>query len=304
MRRAGLLALVFGSALAFAGSYAVVSPSPNPYGWHNTVPVTVEIYTTDLSCLPIYVNGVPQSGHPAVVVLSSEGVHTLRYRDNCETAEKTVVVRIDLTPPTVVIRVPEPGGRYLLNQPVNVDWVAYDNLSGIAEVESTATPGSALDTRSPGQNKFRIWVRDRAGNEREAWAWYYVHFVLEAVHPNGFYLDQLLPPEERKPLGRGTLFARYPLHAPIIIAFMVKDYFGHPYTRAYPELTVLWVDLSGEEERLPLRGWARIPYDETKGYYFLAYSTKDHSSGFYELQIYFGDGRLERIRVELTPPKE
>ncbi len=304
MRIVGLGILVFWSACTLAGSYAVVSPSPNAYGWHNTVPVTVEIYTTDPTCLPIYVNGVPQSGHPVVITLTAEGLHILRYRDNCEIVEKTVVVRIDLTPPSVIIRSPEPGGRYILNQPVTVEWTAYDNLSGIAEVESSASPGSLLDTRSPGQNKFRVWVQDRAGNEKEVWAWYYVHFVLEAVHPTGFYLDRLLSLEERKTVGRGTLFARYPLGAEILVAFVVKDYFGRSYPRAYPELTVLRVDLSEEEEKLPLRTWARIPYDEAKGYYFLAYSTKEHSPGYYEFQIYFGDGRLERIRIELVLPEE
>jgi len=288
---------------AWAVSSITVTPAPNAYGWNNT-PVTVEITATNP---PIYyrVNGGPiQIGpSPVLLPLSSEGVHLVEYRDGDELTFRQATVRIDLTPPTVVIRVPGPNERYLLHQPVRVDWWAFDNLSGIARVEAPAMPGEPLDTRSPGQNRFVVVAQDRAGNEARAAAGYYVLFILETVQPSGFYLDRVLPPEEQVKVGRGVLRARYPLGSDILIAFALKDFYGRPYARAFPELTVLRVEITEEDERLPLRAWMRIPFDEEKGFYFLPYSTKDHQLGFYELQIYFGDGQLERIRVELVPPE-
>jgi len=304
MRRWLLVLGVFLWWLAgFASSSLTLNPPPNPYGWNNT-PVTVEITATNP---PIHyrVNRGPEEIIPSSLVvfsLASEGIHVVEYRDQDESTFKRATIRIDLTPPTVVIRVPEPGGRYLLRQPVRVDWQVFDNLSGIAKLEAPAAPGEPLDTRSLGQNRFVVIARDRAGNEAKAAAGYYVLFIIEAVQPSGFYLDRILPEKEQVKVGKGTLRARYPLGSEILIAFALKDFYGRPYIRAFPDLTVLCVEL-GEEERLPLRAWMRIPFDEQKGFYFLAYSTKDHQLGFYELQIYFGDGQLERIRVELIPPE-
>jgi len=303
--RASLLAFgVFACGfLGLAVSSITLDPSPNAYGWNNT-PVTVEITATSTPPTIYYrVNGGPVmiGSSPVSFTLSSEGVHTVEYRDEDEATFKRALVRIDLTPPTVVIRVPEPGGRYLLHQPVAVDWHVFDNLSGVARVEAPAAPGEALDTRSPGQNRFVVVAQDRAGNETKAGAGYYVHFIIEAVWSTGFYLDRVLPKEEQVKVGKGILRARYPLGSEISIAFVLKDFFGRPYVRAFPELTVLRVEITPEEERLPLRAWMRIPFDGDKGFYFLAYSTRDHQLGFYELQIYFGDGQLERIRIELVP---
>ena len=301
-----------GSLLAFGvlafwflglASSITLDPPPNAYGWNNT-PVTVEITAPGKTIFYRVNRGPIQTGSSSVTfVLSSEGVHVVEYRDEGEEEFKRATVRIDLTPPTVVLRVPEPGGRYFLHQPVSVDWQVFDNLSGIARVEAPAMPGEPLDTRSPGQNRFVVVAQDRAGNEARAAAGYYVLFILETVQPSGFYLDRVLPPEEQVKVGRGVLRARYPLGSDILIAFALKDFYGRPYARAFPELTVLRVEITEEDERLPLRAWMRIPFDEEKGFYFLPYSTKDHQLGFYELQIYFGDGQLERIRVELVPPE-
>lgn len=286
--------------VGYAASFLSVSPPPNAYGWNNT-PVTVTI--TGESPIHWRVNGGPlQTGSsPVEFSLSSEGVFVVEYRDSTEVGFKTALIRLDFTPPRVRLRVPEPGGTYLLAQPVAADWDAWDALSGLAEVRAPAYPGQAVDTRSPGQQWFTIRAKDRAGNEAEESAVYFVRGILQAVLPSGFYLDRLLLPEERVKVGRYPLVARYTAGETITFAFLMKDYYGRPYGRAWPEITVVGVRFAGEEEEYPLRAWFRVPFDEEKGYYVLPIPTKDYAPGYYDLWVLFGDGQFARLRLEVLP---
>lgn len=286
--------------LGQAASSLSVAPPPNAYGWNNT-PVTVTL--TGQQRIYWQVNGGPinSDAPPVVLPFTDEGVYAVRYRDETETNFKTAAIRLDFTPPRIAIRIPESGGTYILNQPVSVDWSAWDALSGLAEVQATAMPGGALDTRSPGQQKFRVWAKDRAGNEAEEIAVYFVRGVLQAVLPSGFYLDRLLPPEQRAKVGRYTLMARYTAGEEVTFAFLMKDYFGRPYARAWPEITVVGVRFVEEKEEYPLRAWFRVPFDQEKGFYVLVIPTKDYAPGYYDLWVLFGDGQFERIRFEVLP---
>ncbi len=130
MRKFLPLAILVLGFLGFSSpSSHTLSPEPNAYGWNNTS-VSVTLSGTP----PIYyrVNGGPWTPGDTVV-LSQEGIHTVEYYDATESpsSPNRVVVRIDFTPPTIVVRVPEEGKKYFLNEGVVVNWFAYDRLSGV-----------------------------------------------------------------------------------------------------------------------------------------------------------------------------
>lgn len=295
--RSAVLGMVLVVGLGgLAASSLSVSPLPNAYGWNNT-PVTV--FITGTSTIYWQVNGGPiQSGSPPVSFgVSDEGVHVVKYRDDTEANFKQAVIRLDFTPPEIWIRVPQGGAEYILNQPVLADWSAWDRLSGVAEVEASAASGAFIDTRSPGQTKFTVWAKDRAGNEAQATVIYFVRGIIQAVLPSGFYLDRLLPPEETVKVGKYLLRARYAQGEEVIFAFVMKDYFGQVFTRAGSEISVVRVRLMDDTEEYPLAKWLRVPFDAEKGYYFASISTKEFEPGFYDLWVLFGDGRFERVRI-------
>lgn len=301
MRKVLFIGLVgiFGAAV-HAASTLSISPAPNAYGWNNT-PVTVTI-TGDPPITWRVSGGPSQSGpSPISFALASEGVHVVEYRDATEPGFKSAVIRLDFTPPRIQVRVPEPGSSYILNQPILADWSAWDELSGLAEAHAPASPGQPVDTRSPGQQRFRVWAKDRAGNEAELNVVYYVRGILQAVLPSGFYLDRVLPKEEMVLVGRFVLRARYTVGEPVVFAFAMKDYFGQIYARAWPEISVVGVRFVDDGEEYPLRAWFRVPFDAEKGGYYLVIPTKEYAPGYYDLWVLFGDGQFERIRIELAP---
>ncbi|MGB9758142.1 MAG: hypothetical protein ACPLRP_00950 [Candidatus Bipolaricaulaceae bacterium] len=288
-------------ALGFLGLSApsshTQSPEPNAYGWNNT-PVTVTISGTP----PIHyrVNGGPWiSGD--TVVLSSEGIHTVEYYDATESPDtpNRAVIRIDLTPPTILVRVPEEDKKYILHEKVFVDWFAYDRISGLELTEASARPGEPLDTGSPGYQTFWVFARDRAGNSARLEVDYQVIFKLSTVFPSGFWLDRLLPPEEQVKVGLFPVLARYKVGEPILFGFLLRDANDVVFAQARPNVLVTEVRFTEEGERHTIWDWVPIPFDQEKGFYFLAYPTEKRKPGIYDLWLGFGDGQSLRIRVEI-----
>lgn len=78
-------------------------------------------------------------------------------------APSTHVVRIDLTPPAVVIAQPVDGAVFLPHQPVAVDYACSDALSGVASCTGPLPVGAALDTSAVGPHAFTVTAMDLAG---------------------------------------------------------------------------------------------------------------------------------------------
>ncbi len=109
----------------------------------------------------------------------SEGPHTITVeafdRAN-NSARATATVTVDVTPPTVSVRSPEPGATVYGTATVN--WTASDSGSGIGQVflivDGTATPidsaslGQSVAPLSVGIHTVSVRVYDRAGNLAEA----------------------------------------------------------------------------------------------------------------------------------------
>ncbi len=293
-----VVAVVGGGGLA--ASDLAATPPPNAYGWNNTS-VTVTIS----GVAPVFwrVNGGPEHSapSPATFSLATEGVYLIEYRDSTEPDFRRATVRIDLTPPGGAVRVPESGGSYVLNQPLSADWSVWDTLSGIAGVRATADRGGPVDTRSPGQQAFTLRVQDRAGNEAEITSVYFVRGIIAPAFPSGFHLDRVLPPEEVANVGRYPLRARYTVGEEPQFGFLLLDYFGRVFSRAWPEISVVRVQFENGDEKYPLAGWYRVSFDPDRGYYFLVVPSEKLDVGIYDLWVLFGDGQFERIRIEFLP---
>lgn len=199
-----MLSVVLGVwALATPTAWHTLDPELNFYGWHNTA-VTVILEAACGAGLQVCYRlnaAAPLCQLPPVTLnLSAEGVHTLEYwavDGTGESPRTRLTVRIDRTPPTVRILSPARDARYLLHQPLRAEWWAYNPLSGLELAEGTVPNGAPVGTGSPGRQTFWVFARDRAGNSARVELECQVVCVIEPVLPTGFFLDRLLPPEER-----------------------------------------------------------------------------------------------------------
>ena len=291
--------------LAGPTAWHTVEPEPTPYGWHNTS-VTVTLYASGGAGLVVKYRidgaGPFTQTPPATISLSAEGIYTIEYwaEDySGESPHRFVTVKIDLTPPRIIVRVPEERKKYLLHEKIVADWFAYDRPSGLDLVEASARPGEPLDTTSLGYQTFFVFARDRAGNTARVEVDYQVICKLFPIFPTGFWLDRFLPPEEQVKVGILPVLARYKVGEPILFGFLLKDAHDQPVAHARPNVLVTEVRFTEEGERYTIWDWVLVPFDSEKGFYFLAYSTEKRRPGVYDLWLGFGDGQSTRIRVEI-----
>lgn len=303
----GILVMTLG-AWALPTSWHSVDPEPNTFGWNNT-PVSVTIEASGGSGLQVCyrLNGAGPICQipPITFTISTEGIHTVEYWALDYTGEEphhTFTVRIDLTPPTIRIRVPASGGKYLLHGKIVTDWFDYDRLSGIAFLDASQESSVPLDTNFPGFHTFYVVARDRAGNTAREEVDYQVICQIETVLPTGFFLDRLLPPEEQVLAWKFPVKARYVQGEPVVIAFRLLDAAGQPGPWARPNVLLTQVRPDPEfEEKHTIWAWLMIPYDQEAGFYKLVYDTSEREPGIYDLWLGFGDGQSQRIRIEILP---
>jgi hypothetical protein len=141
---------------------ATPSPTPNANGWNNT-DVTVALNATDnpggsgVEQIQFALSGAQNTGLQTVagsaasVVISAQGITTLTYfaTDNAGNQEiaKTLIVRIDMTPPVIVPQITGTlgnNGWYTSN--VAVSWSATDPESSIASSTGCTTTNLTVIT--------------------------------------------------------------------------------------------------------------------------------------------------------------
>jgi hypothetical protein len=76
----------------------------------------------------------------------------------------TPTVRIDKTPPTVIIQSPVNGSTFVYGASATMQFTCADALSGIASCAGSPANGAALNTTSPGPQTVTATGVDRAGN--------------------------------------------------------------------------------------------------------------------------------------------
>lgn len=157
---------------------ATASPGPNAAGWNNT-DVTVTLTATDnpdgsgVQTITYTLAGAQTgsglaAGSSTSFTISAEGATTVTYHatDNAGNveADKTLVIKIDKTPPTLVFgaTTPAPNAAGWNNtMPVTIAYAAADNLSGVAATSSVSPLRFTVETSGATQT---VAVTDVAGN--------------------------------------------------------------------------------------------------------------------------------------------
>jgi Tol biopolymer transport system component len=103
-------------------------------------------------------------GTTATAVVAAQGETVVHYRavnSSGQEADKAVTVKVDTVAPTVAVRAPLEGGRYVTGSSVTVQADCADAGSGLA----SCTPnGVALDTAGTGARTVTATATDAAGN--------------------------------------------------------------------------------------------------------------------------------------------
>ncbi len=165
-------------------SYSI-SPLPNEFGWNKenaTITWTVDDLESNFStngCNEKYID-----------------VETLNITITCSASslggfsEKSAMIKLDKTKPTINIITPADGYKYIIGTTITPNWNVSDSLSGI---KSTTTNHDALS------NKFTVRTEDWAGNIHEkSHSYFYIYnFVglLTPIKQNGniFNFNRTIP---------------------------------------------------------------------------------------------------------------
>jgi hypothetical protein len=157
---------------------ATASPGPNTAGWNNT-DVTVTLTATDnpggsgVQAITYTLTGAQTGGSSVTAsttafLLSAEGATTVTYHatDNAGNveADKTLVIKIDKTPPTLMFgaTTPAPNAAGWNNTtPVTIAYAATDTLSGVAATSLSSPLRFTVETSGATQT---VTVTDVAGN--------------------------------------------------------------------------------------------------------------------------------------------
>lgn len=161
--------------------------------------------------------------------VSTEGTSTVLFRsvDNAGNVEaaKSVVVRIDKTPPAIVLTAPASGARYILGQLVAADWTVSDAASGLASASGTTASGALINTATFGNKSFSVSATDIAGNSGTKSVTYTVPFASPGLKA----FNSLLRAD-----GQST----FPLGTTVPLSFLLSAANGKAYNSAKPRLFV------------------------------------------------------------------
>ncbi|MEA3357367.1 MAG: NosD domain-containing protein, partial [Patescibacteria group bacterium] len=102
------------------------------------------------------------------IAISNEGETRLRYRSIDIVGDKeeikSLAVKIDKTPPEIVLINPVGGVIYFKNQLVVSQWSAGDDMSGLKSATASIASDQPIDTSTTGMKDFEIIAEDFAGN--------------------------------------------------------------------------------------------------------------------------------------------
>ncbi|MDY7223284.1 LamG-like jellyroll fold domain-containing protein [Halalkalibacterium halodurans] len=173
---ATLLAALEGLQLEEDVTVTIEPDEPNgKNGWY-TSPVTMTLSPAATAEYSLD-GGSSWTAYKEPVILNEEGTHKVMYRSKtAPDNEKSLEVKIDLTPPEVEI-IGETS--YTVDSEISISCVATDAVSG---VDGTPCDKPLLQVVAyelePGEHTVRVEVEDMAGNKQKA-AW---TFVVEATY--------------------------------------------------------------------------------------------------------------------------
>jgi hypothetical protein len=264
-------------------------------GWFTTSPVVGSVTVTDPSGVEeiyviganlINVEGLGETTARGDLIVSGDGIHDIKVTakdciGNTGAAEgsvNTATIKIDTTPPTITINVPDDGAHYVLRQPVQADWIVEDEVSGVnwENIEYTVLSGEYIDTNTIGSHEFFVKAEDEAGNTAEATVTYYVYY--------GF-LGLLDPYSESRAFKLGST---------IQLKWYYTDYYGNivPSPDAQPQIIIRYNGVTtnnGETITPEDPGMSGLRYDPDTMMWQFNWQTKGLSAGTYSIWIKCGE---------------
>ncbi len=211
----------------------------------------------------------------------------------------SVMSQADTAPPVIEITTPEDGAEYILNEAVVASWSARDAGSGILSATGSAPDGGRVDTASVGDKVFLVTAMDLAGNRAEASNRYRVRYKVQPTGAEGSFLESPLVGEEIQ-VGLFNLEGIYNVGETVRLRFQLTDIDDISVPDAHPSMSIVEVAITdGEESYTALPYVGVFQYDADTNEYILDLDTSGLSAGIYDLWIAFGDGELERVRIQL-----
>ena len=151
---------------------ATVSPAPTN-GWHSNP--MVSLATDDgagsgVASTEYRINGGPLTPYTGPFQVTGNGIRTIEFRSADHAghleAAKSIVVKNDVTKPTVSINSPIQGATYEGGSVLVADFHCEDSTSGVDSCTGTVADGQRIDTSTAGRQSFTVEGRDLAGNVR------------------------------------------------------------------------------------------------------------------------------------------
>jgi len=194
-----------------------------------------------------------------------------------------LTVKLDKTPPEVIITTPTDGGKYTFKQTIIANWSASDEISGIDNTKTSGTKpsGSPIDTTLPlGTKYFTVTATDLAGHTTVS----KVSYEVTAYTWAGFGPPITISQKDFKKTST------------IPVKFQLLDTFRNPVSNAIARLTVNDVPAVAS-------GSSNIGnsfrYDLTGQQYIFNLSTKLLSLGINKLIVTLDDGTTQNWFITL-----
>ena len=229
---------------------------------------------------------------PFEVTQQGETMLYWRSTDNAGNVEEVLsqMLRIDTSPPEIVIATPQNNAEYLLHQIVNADWSSNDSVSGLLSTESACLNVAALDTLQENVHTCSVTAEDNAGNVITQNVTYYVRYAfggfLQPINSDGSSIFKL----------KGS----------VKVAFQLFDANGNPVDDAVAKLTwkKLSSSVSGSSSETVITEAATegniFRYDADKDQYFFNIKAKALSAGTWQLSVSLDDGTVYTVNISVN----
>jgi len=286
---------------------ASATPAANGAGWNNSN-VTVTLSATDNAggsgvqsityiLAGEQMGGGSVAGSSTSILITTEGVTTVTYhaRDNAGNveADRTLVIRLDKTPPTLTM--PTLAPSYTFDGTVTLNFSTSDGVSGVGSSQatfngSTVTSGTTVTLTKAGTNTFTLTATDEAGNTASQSTSFSARYnfigFLQPVLYDGIRV--------------------FKLGSTVPVKFQLTDSTGAVISTATGTVTVQQFSGSAPVND-PLDGVSSggsnsgdfFRYDSTSSQYIFNLSTQPLPTGTWQVQAHLDDGSVHTVMIGL-----
>ena len=237
------------------------------------------------------------AGSSTSILITTEGVTTVTYhaRDNAGNveADRTLVIRLDKTPPTLTM--PTLAPSYTFDGTVTLNFSTSDGVSGVGSSQatfngSTVTSGTTVTLTKAGTNTFTLTATDEAGNTASQSTSFSARYnfigFLQPVLYDGIRV--------------------FKLGSTVPVKFQLTDSTGAVISTATGTVTVQQFSGSAPVND-PLDGVSSggsnsgdfFRYDSTSSQYIFNLSSQPLPTGTWQVQAHLDDGSVHTVMIGL-----